>query len=141
VCTKQLHLFLKEFERALFCLVARLCKALQGLLTGGVLLSGNNAPLLCLHQILASQAATGVLRLSMPHLRLCSHGGRLCATAHVMVSLTLATSHFLVHLALATSHFLVHLALATSHFLVHLALATGHTVLLLTSRTVRHFIL
>jgi len=76
-------LFLEQLECALLRLIARLCEALQRLLARRMLLLGNNAPLLRLHQVLARQPTARVLRRAVIDLRLCAHRRHLLrATIH-----------------------------------------------------------
>jgi hypothetical protein len=74
-------LLLKQAELALLGLVASLNQALQSLLASRVLLPGNNAALLSLHQVLACQPTTCVLGRSVVDLSLCPYSGGALARA------------------------------------------------------------
>ena len=141
-------LLLKQLERALLRLVARLYKTAQRLLARRVLLAAHNAPLLGLHQVVLLEAATGVLRRSMVDLSLGAdreHGT--AVHIHVHVSAALATLHVHVLAALAALatlhvhvlatlaalvtlhvHVLAHVVLATVHVLAHVVLAAVHVL-------------
>ena len=97
-------LFLEELECSLLCLVTRLSEALQGLLACRMLSPGNNAPLLCLHQVLARQATAGVLGRTVIHLRLGSHRRHLlCATRHTVLLLASNVGvHYIVYAEIST---------------------------------------
>ena len=75
-----LNLLAEELERTLLRLETGLPQTRQSLLARRMLLTRDNAPLLRLHQILACEAATCVLRLSVVHLRLGSYRGHLGAS-------------------------------------------------------------
>jgi len=127
-------LLLKQLERALLRLVARLYKTAQRLLARRVLLAAHNAPLLGLHQVVLLEAATGVLRRSMVDLSLGAdreHGT--AVHIHVHVSAALATLHVHVLATLAALvtlhvHVLAHVVLATVHVLAHVVLAAVHVL-------------
>jgi hypothetical protein len=75
-----LNLLAEELERTLLRLETGLPQTRQSLLARRMLLTRDNAPLLRLHKILAREAATCVLRLSVVHLRLGSYRGHLGAS-------------------------------------------------------------
>jgi hypothetical protein len=133
-------LLLKELERALLGDIARLLELLDRLLARGVLLLGNDATLLGLHQVLLGQATGSVLGRAVPHLRLGANSGHLAAHHVVLahshvVAATLATRHDLIargvhlgathHVVASLTHSHVVTALAHSH-VVAAALATHH---------------
>jgi len=138
-------LLFEQLERALLGDIARLLELLDRLLARGVLLLGNDAALLGLHQVLLGQATGSVLGRAVPHLRLGANSGHLAAhhvvLAHIhvvlahghVVAATLATRHDLIargvhlgathHVVAAHSHVVT--TLAHSH-VVAAALATHH---------------
>ena len=80
----------KELEGALLRLEALSEQLLDGLLSSGVLLLGNDATLLGLHQILLSEATGSVLGGSVIDLRLGANSHHL--SSHHVVVLAILTS-------------------------------------------------
>ena len=112
-------LLLKQLECALLRLEARLPQTRQGLLARRMLSTGNDAPLLGLHQILASQAAAGVLGRPMEHLRLGAHRRHLGATHHLLATIHLLATH-LVGIILTRGVVVSGRVRVRSHVRVHL---------------------
>jgi len=78
---------LEQLERALLRLVPRLYQVLQRLLTQSMLLTGNDATLARLHQILLLQTTGSVLGRAMEYLRLGSYRRHLARLASALASL------------------------------------------------------
>lgn len=64
----------EELESPALCLVALAGEVLEGLLTGGELLTTHNTPVLVLDEVLLDETAGGVLGSSVVNLRLGSSG-------------------------------------------------------------------
>lgn len=84
-------LLLKELEGALLGNIASLLELAESLEARGVLLLGNNATLLGLHQILLGQATGSVLGRTVPNLRLRAN------RHHLTTRLVILTSNVVVH--------------------------------------------
>ena len=96
------NLLPEKLESPLLRLVPRLQQTLQGLLSSRVLLLGNDATLLGLHQILSRQATGGVLRGAVPDLRLRADGLHLlAATEHVVAARAVVHAAAVAHVTTA----------------------------------------
>ena len=105
-----LGLLAEKLECPLLRLVPRLNKVLERLLAKSVLLLGNDATVLVLHEVLLLEATARVVRRAMPDLR-------------VRTDSAASTAHLLIHThrghASCRWHIWLHHVILTAHLLIH----------------------
>ena len=129
----------KKLERPLLRLEPSLNKVLERLLAKRVLLSGNDAAVLVLHEVLLLEATARVVRRAVPDLRVRADSA-LRATHHVVILHVAATraatsTHHVVILHVAATRAAATTTTATHHFLT-IAIAIAVTTVAIAVTTV-----